>query len=221
MLRQGPVDKNDGKPREIWELTRRSATLTESHVHHQKFEAKITSQSQSDFPPKQEIACCLSWNFFSSFTSVRIHSPVPLFILFPSHFNDCFLWKIHWPCPTALKSHKSRTPLEHHFFPWSTDPPCQAPGLGSFLAKCVVPQVDVRNRLVDFQCFGKGLWTKNAGKTCEETWELTRCSATPEIWSQNHESKSKQISAKTITSSVFLTRLQHKQASVAPSFLPN
>ena len=52
MLRQGPEDKNNSKPCKTWELTRRSATLTESHVHHQNFEAKITSQSQGEFPPK-------------------------------------------------------------------------------------------------------------------------------------------------------------------------
>ena len=55
----------------------------------------------------------------SSFTSVRTPSPVPLFIVFPSHFNDSF-GNMHRPdtCPTALKSHKSRTPLVHHFIPF-------------------------------------------------------------------------------------------------------
>ena len=37
---------------------------------------------------------------------------------------------------------------------------CQAPGNGSFLENVIVWQVYVRNRLVHFQCFGKGLWTK-------------------------------------------------------------
>ena len=50
--------------------------------------------------------------------------------------------------------------LFHRFEAWSPRPPCQAPGLGSFIVNFVVPQVDVRHRLVDFQCFGKGLWTK-------------------------------------------------------------
>ena len=42
-----------------------------------------------------------------------------LFILSPSYFNDS-LGKMHRPdtCPTALKSHKSRTPLVHHLVPF-------------------------------------------------------------------------------------------------------
>ena len=75
--------------------------------------------------------------------------------------------------------HNCSTPMA-----WSHRPPCQAPGLsdsdtieiGNFIAF----QVNVRNRLVDFQCFDKGLWT-NDGKSCEgscATWELTRRSAT-------------------------------------------
>ena len=56
---------------------------------------------------------------FSLFASVRTPSPVPLFILFPSHFNDSFE-KMQRPdtCPTALKSHKSRTPLVHPLVPF-------------------------------------------------------------------------------------------------------
>ena len=64
--------------------------------------------------------------------------------------------------------HKSRTPLVHHFTPFSftiskpgaTDPLCQTPGLGScFLVNVIGPQVNLRQRFVDFQRFGKGLWT--------------------------------------------------------------
>ena len=46
MLRQGPEDDKDGKPFQAWEFTMRSATIIYSHVHHQTFEAKITSRSQ-------------------------------------------------------------------------------------------------------------------------------------------------------------------------------
>ena len=93
----------------------------------------------------------------------------PVFILLPSHFKDSF-GKMHRPdtCPTPLMSHKSRTPLVHHlilflfhrFEAWSHRPPSQAPGLGSFLADAIPSHVDFRQSLVDFQCFGKGLWTK-------------------------------------------------------------
>ena len=43
--------------------------------------------------------------------------------------------------------------------PGATNPPCQAPGLCSFIADFIVSQVNLRQRFVDFQCFGKGLWT--------------------------------------------------------------
>ena len=140
---------------------------------HKKFEAKITSRSQGEFQPKQDIAWYLYiLEFSSSFTSVRTTYPVPLFILFPSQFNYSS-GEMGRPdtCPTALKSHKSPTPLVHHLIhlilfyfnvsrPGATDPLCQAPGLCSFLANFIATQIDVRNRLVDFQCFGKGLWTR-------------------------------------------------------------
>ena len=41
--------------------------------------------------------------------------------------------------------------------PGATDPPCQAPGLCSFITNFIVPQVDVCDGRVDFQCFRKGL----------------------------------------------------------------
>ena len=91
-------------------------------------------------------------------------------ILFPSHFTDSFgkdAQARHLSNSTKV-THESRTPLVHHLIPFiftvsrpgATDPVCQAPGLGSFRANAVPLQVDLRNRLVDFQCFGKGLWTK-------------------------------------------------------------
>ena len=94
MLWQGPVDKNDGKPCETWELATRSA-ITYSLVHYHTMNAT----------PRHSI-------------------------------------------------------VFHHFKPWSHRPPCQAPGLCSFITNKIVPQVDFRHSFVDFQCFGKGLWTK-------------------------------------------------------------
>ena len=57
--------------------------------------------------------------FFSMLYKCQNTLPRPTFILFPSHFNDSF-GKMHRPdtCPTALKSHKSRTPLVHHLVPF-------------------------------------------------------------------------------------------------------
>ena len=83
------------------------------------------------------------------------------------------------PKPITLQFRKNpQAPqlFNTHSEAWSHRPPCQAPGLCSFLANFIALQVNVRNRRVDFQCFGKGL-TKNDGKPCE-TWELTRRSAT-------------------------------------------
>ena len=39
-------------------------------------------------------------------------------------------------------------------------PPCQAPGLCSFLADVVAPQVNAGHGFVDLQRFGEGLWPK-------------------------------------------------------------
>ena len=75
-------------------------------------------------------------------------------------------------CPTALG-----TPLDsilvHRLEVWRRRPASQAPGLCSFLAKFIMSQVDAPHTFVDFQCFGKGLWTKNDGKPCE-TWKILR-----------------------------------------------
>ena len=124
---------------------------------------KITSWSQGEFPPKQDIAWYLYCKM-SLFTSVRTPSPVTRFMMFPSHFNDSF-GKIHWPdtCQVSQVSNNTGTPRDSiwfHFEAWSHRPPCQATGLCSFLANLIATQVDVCKRLGDFQCFGKGLWTK-------------------------------------------------------------
>ena len=123
----------------------------------------------------------------SSFTSVRTPSPVPLFILFPSHFNDSF-GNMHRPdtCPTALKSHKSRTPLVHHFIPFyftvsrpgATDPRAKhqasAPSLPIWLfVKLMLVTVLLTVNALARACGQKGCQTK----LCQ-MWELTRQSAT-------------------------------------------
>ena len=109
--------------------------------------------------------------FCSSFTSVTTPCPVRL----PSCFHPIsmtLLERCTGPTPehpsnttkVSKVSNATGTPLDsilfHRFEAWSHRPPCQAPGLGSFLANFIVVQVDVRNRLVDFECFSKGLWTK-------------------------------------------------------------
>ena len=95
----------------------------------------------------------------------------------PSHFNLVsipFQW-ISWKDGQARHlsnstkvsqvSNTTGTPLAsilfHRFEAWSHRPPCQAPGLCSFLANVIPTQVDCRDSLVDFQCFRKGLWTHN------------------------------------------------------------
>ena len=61
-------------------------------------------------------------------------------------------------------SNSTGTPLDsvlfHQFEAWSHRPSSQAPGLRSFVANVIEFQVEVRHRLIDFQRFGKGLWTK-------------------------------------------------------------
>ena len=85
-------------------------------------EAKIMSRSQGEFSPKQYTCIILYWS--SSLALPVSEHPPPshfsyLFILFPSHFNNPF-GQMRRPdtCPTALKSHKSGTPLVHHFIPF-------------------------------------------------------------------------------------------------------
>ena len=108
------------------------------------------------------IVCIYLVGFFPVALPVSELSRRPTYIFLPSHFRDS--WKdsvaqhLNTSPPTALKSHKSRTPLVHHLIPFfstiskpgATDPPSQAPGLGSFLANLIVWQVDSRKSLVDF-----------------------------------------------------------------------
>ena len=109
---------------------------------------------------KTRYSLILLLEVFSSFTSVRTPAPVPIFHLV-SIPNQWLFWKHaqarHLSNCTRISqvSSTTGTPLDsiHR-------PPCQAPGLGSFIANFIVPQVDLRKSLVDLQCFGKGLWTK-------------------------------------------------------------
>ena len=98
-------------------------------------EAKITSRSQGEFSPKQDIAWYLYWSFSLALPVSEHHPPSHcsyLFILFPSHFNDsCGNMRRPDTRPSALKSHKYRTPLVQHLItcyftvsrPGATDPP--------------------------------------------------------------------------------------------------
>ena len=96
---------------------------------------------------------------FSSFTSLRTLSPVPLSSSFQpmsETLNTNVSQVSNIPCTLY-------TTWFHFISPFPNleqQTPVQAPGLGSFIANFVVGQLDVRHRFVDFQCFGKGLWTK-------------------------------------------------------------
>ena len=135
---------------------------------------KIWSQdheSKSRWISTRTRYCLIVLEFCSSFTSVTTPSPVPLSSCFHP-ISMTLLERCTGPTPeqpsnttkVSQVSNTTGTPLDsilfHRFEVWSHRPPCQAPGLGSFLANFIVVQVDVRNCLVDFQCFGKGLWTK-------------------------------------------------------------
>ena len=133
MLWQGPVDKNDGKPCETWELTRRSATLLGNikpcppgKNWSQDHESKSRWLS-----PKTRYFLILVLEIFSSFTSVRTPSPVPLSSCFYPISMTWLFWK-HAQArkPVQQHSHKSRTPLVHQLIlfyfivsrPGATDP---------------------------------------------------------------------------------------------------
>ena len=129
----------------------------------------------------EKVKVNLSWKIYSSYLlvgeseSCRNAFPCHTSIFLPSHFRDS------WKDPVAqhpntwapVQQHHTKvsqvsnptgTPLDsnlfHRFEAWSHKPPCQAPGLCSFLANSIALQVNVRQRFVDFQCFSKGLWTK-------------------------------------------------------------
>ena len=102
-------------------------------------------------------------------------------------------------------SNATGTPLDpilfHHFKTCSHRPPCQAPGLGSFLANVIQSKVNVRQRFVDFQCFCEGLWTKtmanhakheNHEKFKRDLRQHTALSTTTQLKSTNSWSKDRE-----------------------------
>ena len=126
---------------------------------------------------------------FSSFTSVRTPSSVPLFILFPSHFNDSsFKEKMHRPdtCPTPLKSHKSQTSLVHHLTPFyftvsrpgATDPRAKHQAL----APCLPISFRLKKMFVTVLLVFNASASASGRKQCQtkpcQFRELTRRSAT-------------------------------------------
>ena len=124
MLRQGPVDKNDGKPCETWELTRRSATLLGNIKPCPP--GKIWSQDHESksrwLSAKTRYFLILVLEIFSTVALQMSEHPPPShfhLVSIPFQWHDSF-GNMHRPdtCPTALKSHKSRTPLVHHFIPF-------------------------------------------------------------------------------------------------------
>ena len=152
---------------------------------------------------------------FSSFTSVRTPSLVSL--------SSCFhpismillerstgITPKHQSTNTAKVSQVSNTtgtPLcsifVHRFEAWSHTHPSQAPGLGSFISNFIVSQVDVHNCRVDFQCFGKCLWTtrmanhvKHKNLQCNlrqhTTFSITTQLKSTNSWSKDRE-KSEEI----------------------------
>ena len=165
MLRQGPVDKNDGKPNRVkpenlqgdlqhWH----KAMFTTKHLKRRsRVEVKVNFRQNST-----RYCLILVVLLFSSFTSVRTPSLVSLSSCFHP-ISMILLEKSTGPTPDH-PSNTTGTPLYsifvHHFKTWSHRPPSQAPGLCSFIVNFIPSQPDVRNRRVDFQRFGKGLWTK-------------------------------------------------------------
>ena len=196
MLWQVPVDKNDGKPCETWELTRRSAT-TYSHVHYHTL--KPRSRGQDKTLKKTLLHICkilceysvhlLGWICsLALITSLRTLSPSHLHL--PSIPFQRLLEQSSGPTPEKLSnttnvsevSNTTGTPLDsiflYHSETWSHKPPSQAPGLSSFRVNVSEGQVHVRQSLVDFQCFGKCLGTTRMANpiTVEPNhiWQTTR-----------------------------------------------
>ena len=136
-----------------------------------KFKAKITSRSQGEFPPKTRyclimLDSCIGLFFLSSFTSeYKCQNALPRPV--SPCFHPISILSYIFQALSREGIGLTRTKLTWFHFTlfdrfeaWSHRPLCQAPGLGSFLANVIASQVNVRNRRVDFQCFGKGLCTK-------------------------------------------------------------
>ena len=219
MLRQGPVDKNDGKPCQTWELTIRSVA-THSHVQYHAVDIhkqlnqrswgmRYMSKSMWTSSEKQTLVFVGSFKLQKLLSLSHFH----LASILPYHLKT-LLDKSIGPTPehqstntTKLSqvSNATGTPLDpilfHHFKTCSHRPPCQAPGLGSFLANVVYRQVNVRQRFVDFQCFCEGLWTKtmanhakheNHEKFKRDLRQHTALSTTTQLKSTNNWSKDRE-----------------------------
>ena len=172
MLRQGPVDKNDDKLNHVKSENlqgdlrhyRKATSTTKNLTPRSRVQVKVNVRQH-----KILLGIVLDFSL-SSFTSVRT-PPIPLSSCFHpismTHLERCTgQTPEHVSNSTRVSqvSNTTGTPLDSILFlrfeAWSHRPPCQAPGLGSFLANYIsVAQVDCRNRPVDFQCFGQGLCT--------------------------------------------------------------
>ena len=140
--------------------------------NQQTAEAKIVRKHEKSRWISAENIIYLSDLLVGESESCRNTFPCHTSILLPSNFQDSFGKIMKDPHAPQLSnttelsqvSTTTGTPLDsilfHHFKTWSHRPPSHAPGLGSSVANFIVCQADVRNCLVDFQCFGKGLWTK-------------------------------------------------------------
>ena len=173
MLRQGPVDKNGGQPCQICDTLKKPCPppkiLSQDHESKSRWISAKTRLCFAEHPSPVHF-------YLVSIPFQWLFSKDPL----AQHLNTC---------PTPLMSQKfsnsTGTPLDsiflYHSETWSHNPASQAPGLGSFRANVIVSQVNVLQSLVDFECFGKGLWTKNGGQPCE-SWELATLSAVTNEW---------------------------------------
>ena len=100
--------------------------------------------------------------FFTSFTRVRTPSPISLSACFHpismTLLERCTGLTLSNTTKVSQVSNASGTPLGtpldsifvHRFEAWSHRPPCQAPGLCSFIGNVIASQVDCRDSLVDF-----------------------------------------------------------------------
>ena len=167
-----------------------------SKIRSQDHESKISVKK------KTYIAWYLYWNVPLALQVAENCPPSHFFHLVSIPFQWLF-WKnaLAWHLLNRTKvsqvSNTTGTPLDsilfHRFEAWSHRPPCQAPGLGSFIANFIPFQVEVRNGHVHFQCFGKVLWTKMGNHMKpEKSWKLTRRSATlteSHVYHQKFEAK--------------------------------
>ena len=180
MLRQGPVDKNDGKPCETWELTRRSAThwhkamsITKNFKPRSRVEVKVNF--------RQNEIIIVRWLVFQFFSSCQVSEHPPR-----SHFSSCF----HPVAMTLLERCTGLTP-EHlsnstkvskfHFTsPFrGLEPQTPVPSTRPLLLPCQSHWMSswCPSHFCWLSMLRQGPVDKNDGKACQ-IWELTRRSAT-------------------------------------------